>query len=282
MLSPIENELKFEDKKLPENLFVPNYDECSFMNYKQSNMSKIHTAVIIEDVILFEEIVSALDVKEMCKLFDQLRTRTREGYPCEKFIDILFKKINSGEINLELEFSGIKMKEIIITSSVSLSNLKYIKQLIDLGFDITTPNKPNEALIVACICGNLEMVKFLLEYGFDPNHNNTESFREACLCNQLEICEYLLKYGVKTDFNSREFLHLIIEVIKRNNYDILQLLIDNGANLSFINSFVEEKSKNCRYNGLFDLLVSQGVKERNAHLLIHNISIPKNFARKIE
>ncbi|QGR54223.1 ankyrin repeat-containing protein [Moumouvirus maliensis] len=258
----------------PSNLFVPNYDKFPFIGYRESNISKIKNAIMKDDIPLFEEIVSILDVKEMYELFQSFRMYIRDRYPCEKFIDILFRKINFGEINLELEFNNVKMKQIIITSSAELSNLKYIKQLIDMGFDITTPYKPNEALIIACICGNIEMVKFLIEYGLDPNYNNTESFREACNNNQIEICQYLLKYGINIDFNSMDFLYLIISTIKKNNYEMLQLLIDNGANLSFINNFVELESKNCQFNGLFDLLVSQGVKEKNAHLLIHNISMP--------
>ncbi|AVL95087.1 ankyrin repeat protein [Moumouvirus australiensis] len=277
MLLSDNNDAKTEIIEPSNNLSVPDYEKFPFMGYQESNIFKIKNAIIKDNIPLFEEIISILDVKEMYELFQSFRINIKDGYPCEKFIDILFKKINFGEINLELEFFGVKMEQIIITGSAQLSNLKYIKQLIDMGFDITTPYKPNEALIIGCISGNIEMVKFLIEYGLDPNYNNTESFREACDVNQIKICEYLLKYGINIDFNSREFLYLIISTIKKNNYEMLQLLIDNGANLSFINNFVESESKNCRFNELFDLLVSQGVKEKNAHMLIHNIPAPKKF-----
>ncbi|AQN68797.1 ankyrin repeat protein [Saudi moumouvirus] len=272
LLSDNETELK-TDEELSNYSFVPDNLGISYVGYCESNLSKIHNAITKDDVILFEEIVTVLDVKEMCKLFEYFRTYSTRRYPCEKFIDILFKKINFGEINLELEYNGVKMKQILMTGSAELPNTKYIKQLIDMGFNIVTPDRPNEVLVIACMCGNLEMVKFLIEYGLDPNYNNAESFREACEFGQVEICQYLLKYGININFNCEEILNLIIRTIEKNNYHVLQLLIDNGANLSFINEFVE--SKNYRDNGLFDLLVSQGVKEKNAHMLIYSMSFPR-------
>ncbi|AGC02227.1 ankyrin repeat protein [Acanthamoeba polyphaga moumouvirus] len=274
LVSDNETELKIEEEL--NKYFVQDDLGMPFIDYHESNLSKIRNAITKDNVTLFEEIIGLLDVKEMARLFQLFRTRTIEGYQCEKFIDILFKKINFGEINLELEYdTGVKMKQILITGSAELPNTKYIKQLIDLGFNIMIPDRPNEVLVIACMCGNLEMVKFLIEFGLDPNYNNAESFREACNSDQIETCRYLLKYGINIDFNCKEVLDLIIRTIGRNNYEMLQLLIDNGANLLFINQFVELESRKYRNIGLFDLLVSQGVKEKNAHILIHNMSYPR-------
>lgn len=46
------------------------------------------------------------------------------------------------------------------------------------------------------------MVKYLIEIGANPKHNNNTIFKEACAHGYLQLVKYLIDYGITDHKNS--------------------------------------------------------------------------------
>jgi ankyrin repeat protein len=64
--------------------------------------------------------------------------------------------------------------------------------LIKIGFDPKA--RDNQALILAAVNNNLEIVKFLVEVGCDPKARDNEAIIKANRDYNFEIIDYLKSY----------------------------------------------------------------------------------------
>lgn len=112
--------------------------------------------------------------------------------------------------------------------------LDVAKFLISNGANINGNEKSfcyyKTPLIAACSCGNIEIVKYLLEQGaliIGMNEFNISELDAAIKNNQTEIVKFLLEFG----FNPNEDNYLYTAV-SYNLYGITKLLLEHGANLN--------------------------------------------------
>eukprot|EP00833_Pecoramyces_ruminatium_P011744 jgi/Orpsp1_1/1185776/evm.model.c7180000095194.1 len=114
------------------------------------------------------------------------------------------------------------------------------KYLIDNGADINTSNNNQSTpFIVACKYGHLEIVKLLVEnkanYKYKDKDGNS-GFAFACMKGYTDIIIYLLsldkddKYFIN-DVNEDKY-NSIIHACMNNNRKIVQILLNNGANVN--------------------------------------------------
>ena len=78
-----------------------------------------------------------------------------------------------------------------------------------------------DSIIQACLLGNLEMVKILIEKGIDINNHNL--LENACQGGNLKIVKLLVKNNIKID---KKIIYSITQACKENNYEIVKFLID--------------------------------------------------------
>lgn len=171
--------------------------------------------------------------------------------------------------------------------------IEIIKLLIELKPDIYT----NDALILACEYGHLDIVKFLLRNGSNIHHYNDQALSSACesgnymiakflldckanvntdnnealhlACQEghIEIVKLLLKYGVNIETKNNKALHL---ASKNGQIKIVKLLLKNGANVSAGNDKALRSAIANGHNEVIRLLLQYGA---NINVVNNDISL---------
>lgn len=81
-------------------------------------------------------------------------------------------------------------------------DIRYLQKLISCGADVTV--RQNEAIRQACLKGNLEMVKLLMEHGADPTYDDCDPFYNCVSADHLEVFQYLYPL-CKDKINAEDF-----------------------------------------------------------------------------
>ena len=150
---------------------------------------------------------------------------------------LILSRFDLLELALDMGFDIKKLYDTNIFAKLCLiGNFKCIKFLFDKGFDeklVTFKNKAN-GLISAIQSQNYETVKILLDYGYDPQN----AILEACLhAKNLDILKLLLDRGASIknwkDTNDSSYLTSPICIAcEIENREVMQFLLDNGANIN--------------------------------------------------
>ncbi|ORX76884.1 ankyrin, partial [Anaeromyces robustus] len=143
--------------------------------------------------------------------------------------------------NISLNKSNRKGKIPLITmiknDIFSLEDkLFYLKNLIERGSDVNFINPKNgkSPLIYAVKKKSLPMVKLLIQYGADVNHNNNMGYSSLCLSSRddfFPIFKYLLENGA--DVNNEKGIAPLECALYYNSLPIVKLLIENGADPTY-------------------------------------------------
>ena len=114
----------------------------------------------------------------------------------------------------------------------------------------------NSMLHHACLSGRVEMTKYLLKVGFDPQEKNDLSETPLHLAagtyseNSLEICQILIQSGIelnaRTDWGDTPAHYAALG----GTMDTLKYLIELGSSVSKDNAQDCEASKLCQKLGL--------------------------------
>ena len=95
-------------------------------------------------------------------------------------------------------------------------------------------------LMLAARLGNLPMVQLLLSYGADPTADShyawdvyVTAFYHAARSGNIELLRELLPFFKNGELRRRELSHALFPAAARGRVDILQFLIDQGANVNY-------------------------------------------------
>jgi len=119
-------------------------------------------------------------------------------------------------------------------------NFEILKFLVKKGADIKIePTKYGyreaNTLHFACEGGNIDIVKFLVENGLNVNQKDNREYlpMHFAIKNQhVDIVKYLISVGANENGSNSIALQLACDV---ENKEIVLLLLEKGANVSFIN-----------------------------------------------
>jgi ankyrin repeat protein len=160
-------------------------------------------------------------------------------YPhLNSFIDLCTKE----EIN-KANSLGWTALHIACDGTGSVTNISTVYKLIEKGADIMAINNNHTNMLHFAACsGNIELVSYFIDKGFNVNSKNKCSFTTAhFLCrfyrnpeNAIEILRLLLDKGA--DFNcisgeNKNLLHMLAQNININ-LQTTQFLIDNKVNIN--------------------------------------------------
>ncbi|UYV82110.1 hypothetical protein LAZ67_21000887, partial [Cordylochernes scorpioides] len=151
------------------------------------------------------------------------------------------------EISRELIKNGadihaynFQKKPILITAVISLKNLGFIKNLLELGVEVNFKDySGNTALHYAS--GDWrnpkrgEMMKLLIEFGADINSrslNRTTPLMNIANIGNIFEAQMLITAGASIDAKDDDFLNMLDHAILGNNIEMTRLMINLGANVN--------------------------------------------------
>ncbi len=112
--------------------------------------------------------------------------------------------------------------------SAQSSNWSVMKMLVD--YYLETDFVFGADLGAFVVCNNLRNPETLKDIQLDvQDKNNWTPLMVAALCNNLKACEYLLQKGAAVNHNAEGGVTAMMIAIGLGHYEIMQLLLDNGA-----------------------------------------------------
>ena len=120
----------------------------------------------------------------------------------------------------------------LLTCASSSGNLELVQYLVNFGFEAS--ENENSAICVAALRGHYDIVKYFIHLGYDVHLNKNYLFRVACENGFLEIVNLLLENNF--DFNSDQSIGVCLAAFHGHN-NIIKLLFENGLDL-FDDNFV--------------------------------------------
>ena len=119
----------------------------------------------------------------------------------------------------------------------AIQNHLYLKlsEILDAGVDIELKHKGVAPLMFALYQKDDRLLKILLEYGANPNVGKGfySLLSEACVINRISTVKLLLKYGANINYQYKKSESALKVAAKGcENFELVQLLLDNGANLN--------------------------------------------------
>lgn len=125
-----------------------------------------------------------------------------------------------------------------LCSACVKGDLEEVKNLIDKGANINVAD--NSPLRWCAWYGHVEIMQYLIEKGADVHADNDSAFIWSCSRGYLNTVKFLVEKGVNLRMNNDEGL---INSIKSSHFDIAQWLVDNGADISVAKQYDDEKVK---------------------------------------
>ena len=131
-----------------------------------------------------------------------------------------------------------------LVDAASDDDLQSLKDALKNGADINARYGDSTALIDAVDCGNVEIVKYLVENGADMENmnniwGNTALMKIAnAVCVESEICieiaQYLLDKGANINAKTRNGWTALMYASSYGYLDMVKFLVKNGANINTI------------------------------------------------
>lgn len=131
-----------------------------------------------------------------------------------------------------------------LVEAASDDDLQSLKDALKNGADINARYGDSTALIDAVDCGNVEIVKYLVENGADMENmnniwGNTALMKIAnAVCVKSEICieiaQYLLDKGANINAKTRNGWTALMYASDYGYLDMVKFLVKNGADINAI------------------------------------------------
>lgn len=157
--------------------------------------------------------------------------------------------------------------EDVLFQALKNNNKSMVEMLLNSGVSLELKSGGETVLFAAVREELLEMVYILLEAGCDMETRDTRGrtpLMMAAITGNADIAKALIYYGaaIESDNNGRTALHEVAAAKTRYNWSLLQLLINEGADLE-----IEDESGNT------PLMLAEKNKNRSAIYIIEDSPI---------
>jgi len=147
--------------------------------------------------------------------------------------EALFRAVEGGHIEivrLLLDHGAdvnAKYNNMIIKWSFRRRNFELIELLLDHGADIQA------ALVYAIDIGKLDIVEFLIEKGAELD-SVPKKLYNAIRTRNIELVNFILDYGFDTNEYPQALIEALTQALYDHNYELGKFLIDKGADINKI------------------------------------------------
>jgi len=133
---------------------------------------------------------------------------------------------------------GEMMSGINLIAEAMNGNLAAVRKLVANGTDVNFANRIGvTALMAACQWDRLEVARFLLANGADPETRKRYSGRNAliysCLSGDSQIVKLLLDHGAPVDSTDDAGRSALMIAATIGKAEMVRLLLQSGANIHF-------------------------------------------------
>lgn len=126
---------------------------------------------------------------------------------------------------------------------------------------------------------NLEIIKFLVEYGADVHYNDNYSLREASRSGRLDILMYLVnECNIDPAINNNEVL---VAASKNGHIDIVKFLLDHPKVTTIDNYALSEAVSNGNID-IVKLLVEHGADAKSCYDFAMKYAANKGYSKTIK
>lgn len=118
---------------------------------------------------------------------------------------------------------------------VKSGDVKKLNIVMSIGFDLRKYALKESPLHKAVIYNFKDIVKYLLEWGLDPNSRDKDGMiplHHAANIGNKEICEMLMEYGSELDTKDYYGITPLHVAVKKNHISIVMFLIACGCNVN--------------------------------------------------
>jgi ankyrin repeat protein/5-methylcytosine-specific restriction endonuclease McrBC regulatory subunit McrC len=140
----------------------------------------------------------------------------------------------SGREKRKLRELEKKSKKDILLVASGFGELRIVKYLLENGFDVNHQAKNGvTALHTASRTGNIQMIKLLLEYGVNPDiliDDGSTPLHIASSYGHLEVAKLLLEHNANPDIQSRNKNVSLMFASSKGHLEIVKLLLEHNAN----------------------------------------------------
>jgi hypothetical protein len=137
-------------------------------------------------------------------------------------------------------------------NSISFEMLQFLTEMTNINY-LETMKKENLTVLFhhAFINKNIEMIKLLLQYGFDINTFDMYfMFKHKLNDNYYDVLKFLLENNLSLKFVDEELKKILI---KDEKVKIIHLMVEHGINFNTLNNVTLSGKFNNFYNLLVDL-----------------------------
>jgi ankyrin repeat protein len=196
---------------------------------KKTNMKKIITLALLLTTlqVMSQELFDAYKQKDLHKIEALLINGANPNQRNKSGVTLMF--VVAGDNNVE----------------VGKILLKYGGEV-----DMPVINSDGTPILLACQENAYEFVKFIVENGGNLNRKfknagNQTSIRFACKTGSVKLVSYLLDHGADIEDTPDDQITPLIQAARSNHYDLVKFLIERNAN---VNAYAATHDKECALN----------------------------------
>ena len=150
------------------------------------------------------------------------------------------------------------------------ATLEMIKLFIKYGADVNYKNGSKSPLFNACEKGNVEIIKYLLENGANPNDKPYPLIKACSFHPSYDVVKLLLDYGANPNVTDNKIIPLC-SLIQKGSFDIIELMTERGADIAKYKQQIFEsllKSRSINTDLLKKLLLEHNVKPNKTSYIV--------------
>ena len=287
--SPLILACKNNDFKLVQYLVEHLAKVNLIVNYDTKKYTALQTAIIKNNYDIFKYLLDHGANSESLKpnqeesypLFDSVNKKIdvrirnyllQNGFQIYKNKIILIKEKPTSTSSLNLK-SNLKIDSNnnlkLLLSACQNEDLQQIKDLVNISnstkVDINALDSYGRyPLLISCRKGNLNIIKYLIEHGADPNVHNINDYTSimaACHYGHLDVVKLLMEYGANLHLVNKLGDSALFISYKYGHYDITKYLLDSGIDINtrgkYGTSLLMKACERCHYK-FVKYLVSKG------------------------
>ncbi len=130
---------------------------------------------------------------------------------------------------------------LILCLAVVGCDKKVVKSVDVPGEDVFVEEALTEDVLAngGLVCSGMEMVRFLVEHGADPNAQNNDgntALIYAAADGDMEMVRFLVELGADVNFRDRQGMSVLLHAAADGDMEMVRFLVERGADLEVQNN----------------------------------------------